>query len=176
MNTVLEQLNCGDVFRDCIGDKHIVVRKEGEKVYVLRKELLPEMMEFGESNDWRTSAIREYLHGEYLNVLKNRFGEDNILPHETNLLSLDGLKNYESIVDMVSLMTLDDYRLNRDVIGENIGCQWWLATADSTPSGCGAGYVLHIGQKGDVTYDDFFCAKGVRPFFALKSSTIVFVD
>ena len=176
MNTALNQLNCGEIFRDCTGDEYIIVRKEGEKVYVLRKELLPEVMEFGESNDWRTSAVREYLHGEYLKTLKSRFGEDSILPHETNLLSLDGLKTYESIVDVVSLMTLDDYRLHRDSIGENLGIQWWLATADSTPSGCGSGYVLHIGQKGDVAYADFFCKKGVRPYFAMKSSTVVYVD
>lgn len=126
-------------------------------------------MEFGENNDWRDSPIRKKLYEELYLKIVDELGADALVTIQTDLFSHDGLKDYGKCEDMVSLLTYDLYRNNRKNI-PNLDEWWWLATPDSTPSGCGSDYVQCVRSSGRVSYCDCdWGDKGVRPFFILKS-------
>ena len=103
---------------------------------VIRKELLEDKKKFdSNNNNWRISSIRGFLNGEYLEEIENVFGKDRIVEHTVDLLSLDGLDDYGTSNDKVSLLTIDQYRKYRKVLGENLDNLWWLLTPNSTLRG-----------------------------------------
>ena len=140
---------------------------------ILRKEVLENEMEFGSNNDWKESKIRKYLNSEYLKEIEKVFGSENIIEHEVDLFSHDGLRDYQISIDKVSLLTFDQYRNNREVIGANLDTYWWLSTPDSTPSGYGDVCVLYVCEDGRVNYLGYCWDRGVRPALTLLSSIFV---
>lgn len=171
---VLSSVKVGDI----INDKYIVLEHfEDGTTAVIRKDLLENNMEFGDSNnDWRESNVRKYLNDDYLKEIEKEFGVDNIVEHTTNLLSMDGLDDYRTCRDKVGLLDIDQYRKYRKVLGNNMDSWWWLLTPDSTPSGWSAQFVRCVGIGGDVSYFDYGFSRSVRPFCILKSSIFVSCD
>lgn len=139
---------------------------ENGNAYMLADEAVSES-DFGDNNDYRNSKIRKEL-AELSKKIIAEIGEDAIVPAEIDLFSHDGLDDYGKITDKVSLLTYDLYRNNRKNI-KPLDNWWWLATPDSTPSGCGSGNVQYVSSGGRVFYDRYFCCRAVRPFFILKS-------
>lgn len=175
----LGTLKSSTVFTDCKGDKYIVTKQAEGITYVLRKELLPDNMSFGDDNNWTSSNIRNFLNTDYLKILEERFGTENIVEHETDLFSHDGLIDYGKTLDKVALRTYDDYREQRGILEDNaFDKERWefLATPDSTPSGCGSDFVRIVYSSGSVDYGYSGDCRGVRPFFTLKSSIFVSLD
>lgn len=157
-----------------INNKYIVLEHfDDGTTAVIRKELLEEEMSFGDTNDWRSSRIRTKLNRDYLEEIENEFCKYNIVEHDVNLLSLDGLDDYGVTRDKVSLFNIDQYRKYRKVFGKNMGSWWWLLTPDSTPSGESSRYVQCVIDGGVVLCSDCDDGMGVRPFFVLKSDILV---
>lgn len=178
-SVMLGTLKPNDIFVDCKGSEYIVIKQAEGMTYALKKELLPDSMEFGEDNNWTHSNIRKFLNSYYLKSLEERFGAENIIEHETDLFSHDGLRDYGKTVDKVSLRTYDDYREQREILGDNAfdGSRWeWLSTPDSTSSGGGSRFVRVVRSDGGVGCDCSDDCDGVRPFFVLKSSIFVSLD
>ena len=125
--------------------------------------------EFGRNNNYAESYIRDDLNNSELAArLKNEFG-DRLVPITTDLLSLDGLDDYGVVDgDILAIPTIDLYRGCRRNIPK-LDDWWWLATPDSTPSGCGSGFVRFVYSDGGVCYCGCFYGRAVRPFFILKS-------
>ena len=150
---------------------------EDGRTAVLKKGLLEEM-QFGSSNSWRDSYIRLELNSTYLPSLKKKFGEENILAHTVDLLSMDGLDDYGKCQDKVSILTVDEYRRCRKALekanGAANGGWWWLCTPDSTPCGGGSSYVRLVSSSGTLVSNSASQNYAVRPFFILDSSTLVF--
>lgn len=124
-------------------------------------------MNFGDTNDWRKSPIREKLNTELAALIKKDLGKYSLKTFSVDLFSHDGLKDYERCEDAVSILTYDLYRCNRNVI--KLIDDWnWLATPDSTPSGYGAGDVRGVGSRGD--FGCGWCGRvgAVRPFCVIK--------
>lgn len=88
---------------------------------------------FGKSNDWRDSIIRENLVN-LAEKIKEEIG-DKLIPIEVDLFSHDGLDDYGTCEDLISILTYDLYRNNRKNI-KPINKWFWLRTPNSTPSGC----------------------------------------
>lgn len=171
---VLSSAQVGDI----INDKYIVLEHFADgTTAVIRKDLLDDVMEFGESNnDWRESNIRKYLNSDYLKEIEAEFGENNIVEHTTNLFSMDGLDDYGTCRDKVGLLDIDQYRKYRKILGENMDIWWWLLTPDSTPSGWSAQCVQRVDGDGAVVYCGCSYSGSVRPFYILKSSIFVSCD
>ena len=129
-------------------------------------------MEFGRNNDWRESSIRKKLNGYLFQNIKENLGADALVTIHIDLFSHDGLRDYGKCDDMVSLLTYDLYRNNRENI-KSIKDFWWLSTPDSTPSGYGSGDVRIVHSDGHVDCDWCDGCRAVRPFFILKSSIFV---
>ena len=146
----------------------IIIKKENGCTYYLLDGILKES-QFGQNNNYNQSYAKEKLNSsDLVKQLKNEFG-DRLVPINTNLLSLDGLDDYEHAEgDILSIPTLDLYRECRKNITK-IDVPWWLSTPYSTPSGCGSGGVEFVCSGGNV--DWYWCdsCRGVRPFFILRS-------
>ena len=164
-----KNLKQGDVFKDIDGDEWIFLFCETETgdAAILKKVSLIEM-KFGENNNYNGCKIDKYLCNTYLPELERKFGKDNIVEHEVDLLSLDGENDYGIIKRKVSIPTLDVYRHNKKVIKKHIDKWFWLATPDSTPSGFGSGSVSCVNGNGVVRYIWFGGSGAVRPFLFLN--------
>lgn len=173
----LSTVDGGKVIRGKTGREYIAFRQKNDgSTMLLRKDLLDEKRDFDhECNNLAVSDILNWLNTVYIKEVEEDFGAENIVPHTTDLLSLDGLADYGKTTNKMSLMTIDDYRYGRShgIIRENMSTVWFLATPDSTPSGCSSVGVHCVSSDGDVIYSGYKWCRGVRPFFALKSSILV---
>ena len=173
-NVLLSSLLPGDSFKGKNGGEYILwFFGKNRNAAVLRKDLLPNDMRFGENNNFDGSIVETYLNSTYLREIEDEFGEDNIVEHDVDLWSLDGLRDYGVIKRKVSIPTIDLYRLHRDTFGQNKPRAFWLSTPNSTPSGYGAVGVRCVDRIGDVGYDWLRYGLAVLPFFILKSSISV---
>lgn len=114
-------------------------------------------------NDWRESELREYLNDIFLKKLSDAVGEDNIIPFQRDLLSLDGQNEYGFCEDKVSLLTVDEYRKYRGLIPNTNDYWWWLITPWSTPVNEYKTSVSVVAPSGNVYYYCCSYGNGVRP-------------
>lgn len=163
-------LKAGDVFKDKDGEEYILLYflPNGNAVVFAKNSL--KSMKFGSNNNYNGCNIDKYLCEEYLPELEKKFGKNNIVEHEVDLLSLDGEDDYGKITRKVSLLTLDEYRHNKKTIKNHINEWFWLCTPDSTPNGCGSNCVQFVYSYGCVYYVWYDSCKAVRPRFVLSSS------
>ena len=161
----------GDVIKGESGTEWIVCEISAAGTTIVSKDTI-KSMEFGTSNDWRESFVRDYLNNQYMDFVRTEFGGQNIKVNERNLLSLDGYDDYGKSCDFVSILSLDEYRRFHRYIGD---CRkWnWLLTPYSTPSGIGSDCVEYVRDDGCVDCCRYDCARGVRPVLILESSTQV---
>lgn len=172
-NIDLLALKQGDVFHKNNVEYIVLEQLPDKQTVVIRKYLLENKMEFdSDNNNWKTSSIRERLNNNvdgYLREVEDAFGKDKIVTHTVDLLSLDGLDDYGTSNDKISLLTIDQYRKYRKILSENINKWWWLLTPDSTSSGSSASYVQYVRSGGFVCCGRCGCGGGVRPFFIIQS-------
>ena len=146
--------------------------KDGN-VYAVTKESLFDS-KFGETNNFKKSDILEALESEILPTLVAAVGEENILEFETDLTTLDGLKDYGTMNSKIGLPTFDFYREYTDIFEEYKLDDWyWLSTAWSTEK---RGYkygVLCVYPSCDIISDNCVNNNGVRPFCIFNSSIFV---
>lgn len=150
------------------GDEWLILKAEDQKVYCLHKNLMNEKKFDSNCNDWKESNLREFLNYDFYNRLRDGVGKENILPITTNLLSLDGQTEYGQCEDYVSLLTVDLYRENRDII-PNTGEWWWLATPWSTKCNGYETAVCVVSPRGIILNDSCDDDLAVRPFCIFDS-------
>jgi hypothetical protein len=122
------------------------------------------------SNNFATSSLLKKLQNEILTKIEDAVGADNVLEFETDLISLDGLKDYGKVKSKISLPTFDFYRENINIFNKYSPNEWWwLATPWSTPTHGYSSSVCGVSSRG--TIDGGFCDyhRGVRPFLILNS-------
>ena len=142
--------------------------KDGNLTYYFMNGIW-KRMRFGDNNNYAESDVKEKLiQSDLAKNLKDKFG-DRLVPLSLDLLSLDGLDDYGKVEgDIIGIPTIDIYRKFRKKISK-LDTYYWLATPDSTPSGCGAVTVRCVFSDARVSY--LWCDRdgGVRPFFILQS-------
>ena len=127
--------------------------------------------EFGKNNNYSQSEIRtKLLECDFVKNLKQEYGS-KLVPVTMNLTSLDGLKDYGGLIDIVGVPDIDLYRECRENIFAG-NKSYWLSTPDSTSSGYGASNVQYVNVIGSVDYNVCGWDRGVRPFFVLQSSIV----
>lgn len=120
------------------------------------------------TNNYAESELRKYLNGEFCEKLAGEVGEANILPMKRDLTALDGLKEYGSCEDKVSLISLDEYRKYRETI-PNADGWWWMVTPWSTKSNGWQYSVSVVAPDGFVGCGDCNGHDGVRPICIFSS-------
>lgn len=142
-----------------------------EKGYVCLAEKLENEMKFdSNSNDWKSSDLRNYLNGAFLEKIAVEIGEENIISFERDLLSLDGQNEYGVCEDKVSLLNVDEYRKYRNLIPNVKEYWWWLITPDSTKSNGDSRWVRVVHPSGLIVNVGCNSGLGVRPFCIFASA------
>ena len=162
-----KDLAVGDTF-ELIGLKWKIL-DIAEQGYKCIAEKLPENKKFGNNNDWKKSSIREYLNGEFYEKLVEEIGEDNIIPFERNLLSLDGQTEYGTCEDKVSIVSLDEYRQYRALL-PNEEYYWWTLTPDTTKCNWNESWIRVVCPSGSIYDFDYNDYNGVRPVCIFSSA------
>ena len=173
----LSSLSPGETF--AIGDEtFIVLEHVGDETRVISEGFAYEDERFGESADWKASRIRTLLCGEYFDKLAAIVGAENILPLSRDLTSLDGLDDYGTCEDKVSLLTAAEYAKYHKILGLNSNYPdwWWTITPASAPSNGYERGVCCVGSDGILNWDGCGYCDGVRPFLNLKSSILVLAE
>lgn len=152
------------------GIEFIKFAEENGEVTAVAKDIVFRS-EFGGNNNFAESKILERLEKEVLPKIIEAVGEENILEHEIDLTSLDGLKTYGSIKSKISITTFDFYRANVKVFDEHkVDSWWWLATPDTTPEHLNDTWCRCVSPVGVIGFNAYFSNFGVRPFLKFVSS------
>lgn len=152
---------------------------EGYTLVEAAEDLCKAAFDNGWCNDWRTAGLRKYLHEDYLPKLLESFPElkDAAVTFLRDLTADDGLKDYGTCTDTVSLLTADEYKANRDIYMDPPGTWRWLITPDSTPSGGGSSFARVVDADGTLRDNSAYVGGGrVRPALYLKSGLLVSVE
>jgi len=169
----LSELAPGEPFK--LGQHEFFVLEHlGDATAVLLKDLLHNSEKFGSNNNYNGSHVDE-LCCAFGGEIEEIVGKDNIIEHEVDLTSDDGLKDYGVIKRKMSLITANDYRRWVYVIDKHkLDKWWWLATAFSTPAHDDEDWVKCVSPSGNIDdYDRYYYNYGVRPFCILKSNIFV---
>ena len=168
----LSEVTNGKTFK--IGEvEFIKFSEKDEEVTAVAKDIAFRS-EFGKNNKFAESLILEKLNKKFLPKIAEVIGEENILEHEVDLTSLDGLKTYGSIKSKISIPTFDFYRANVKVFDEyKIDEWWWLATPDTTPEHLNDRWCRCVSPRGGIISSDYDDNYGVRPFLKFVSSIFV---
>ena len=137
---------------DYAGQSWILLENDDGRALCLSKDIIEtRAFDEGNCNNFAVASSKEYLNGAYLdNLLEDVNGPNAFLTTELDLTTDDGLKDYGTCTVTIFLLTVDQYRRNRDVI-PNADDWWWLSTAFSTKSNgyeSLARYVLADGALG----------------------------
>lgn len=174
----LSTLKSGDEFK--LGDEVFIVMEHTDKgTRVISKEFAYKEVKFGDNSNWNTSPIRRMLNNEYFEKIAAIIGgENNIISMDRDLTSLDGLDDYGTCTDKVSLLTAMEYAKYHKILGlkSNYPDWWWLITPASTPSNNYAHRVCCVSSNGILDWDVCGYAYGVRPFLNLESSISVLLN
>ena len=140
-----------------------------DKGYMCLADKLEDSMEFDErSSDWAGSQLREYLNTEFFEKISDEIGEENIITFNRDLTSLDGQTEYGECEDMVSLLTIDEYRKYRKLI-PNTNFYWWLISPWSTPCNDWNRSVSVVAPAGYFYRGNCDIGIGVRPVCIFSS-------
>ena len=173
----LSDLKPKDEFK--IGDEVFIVLEQTENgTRVIAKEFAYCDVKFGDNSDWKVSPIRKTLNNEYFKKIAAIIGEKNILTMDRDLTSLDGLDDYGTCTDKVSLLTSAEYAKYHKILGlkSNYPDWWWLITPASTPSNDYSRNVCIVSSYGILDWNDCDYSRGVRPFLTLESSISVLLN
>ncbi len=159
-------IGIGDTFE--LAGSTWMVLDINEKGYYCLANGIKDMKFDKDSNDWKSSSLRKYLNGEYLEKICDSVGSENIVSFERDLISLDGRNDYGTCEDKVSLLTFDEYRKYREVIELNE--YWWLLTPWGVKRDGYESCVAVVFPSGCIVYFNCYYDLGVRPFCIFDSS------
>ena len=161
-------LKIGDTFE--LVDLTWTILDITDEGYKCLADKLEDNMKFdAKSNDWKTSSLREYLNSVFYKKLADTIGENNIIPFESDLTSLDGQTEYGFCEDKISLLGIDEYRTYRKHI-PNANYWWWLINPYSTPCNGYKESVAVVSSSGYFSRRNCFSSSVVRPFCIFSSS------
>ena len=170
----LSDLKPKDEFK--IGDDVFIVLEQTENgTKVISKEFAYTNKVFGNCSDWKKSPVRTLLNGDYYNKIAKLVGASNIISMERDLTSLDGLDDYGTCNDKISLLSVSEYVKYHKILGfkfKYTDC-WWTITSASAPCNGYTRNVCYVNSNGVLGWNVCGCCFGVRPFLNLKSSILV---
>lgn len=161
------------------GEKWVALEHEASgRTLCLRLDLIPNKpFDENNCNNFATSSSKEWMNGPYLdNLIDAVKGPHAFLTTELDLTADDGLKDYGTCTVTIFLLTVDQYRRNRDVI-PNADDWWWLSTAFSTKSNGYKSLARLVCADGALGWSVACCGGlGLRPACYLDSDLLISVE
>lgn len=178
MKKALKTAARGTVF-PYAGEKWVVLEHDpAGRTLCLRLDLI-QNKPFDENNcnNFATSSSKEWMNGPYLdNLIDAVKGPNAFLQTELDLTADDGLKDYGTCTVTIFLLTVDQYRRNRDVI-PNADDWWWLSTAFSTKSNGYESLARYVRCDGSLGRDRAsYGYYGLRPACYLDSDLLISIE
>ena len=178
MKKALKTAARGTVF-PYAGEKWVVLEHDpAGRTLCLRLDLIPNKpFDENNCNNFATSSSKEWMNGPYLdNLIDAVKGPHAFLQTELDLTTDDGLKDYGTCTVTIFLLTVDQYRRNRDVI-PNADDWWWLSTAFSTKSNGYESLARGVRTDGALNRDyAYYGSYGLRPACYLDSDLLISVE
>lgn len=173
----LKHADRGTAF-DYAGQTWIKLEETDGRTLCLSKDITEtRAFDEGNCNNFAVASSKEYLNGAYLdNLLEDVNGPNAFLTTELDLTTDDGLKDYGTCTVTVFLLTVDQYRRNRDVI-PNADDWWWLSTAFSTKSNGYESLARYVDSDGTL-FRRYACngLVGLRPACYLDSDLLISIE
>ena len=160
---------------DYAGQSWILLENDDGRALCLSKDIIEtRAFDEGNCNNFAVASSKEYLNGAYLdNLLEDVNGPNAFLTTELDLTTDDGLKDYGTCTVTIFLLTVDQYRRNRDVI-PNADDWWWLSTAFSTKSNGYESLARYVNAGGTLNrYFAYYGYSGLRPACNLSSDLLI---
>ena len=123
----------------------------------------------GSCNNWKCSDLRKELNTDLKDKIEDELGKGALVGFERDLLSMDGQTEYGTCKDLVSLISVDEYRKYRKFL-PSTDRYWWTITPDSTPCNNDSTCLRVVSPVGNVYCSDCNDSNGVRPFCIFSSS------
>lgn len=120
-------------------------------------------------NNYAKSSLRKKLLNELLPVL----GEDNLIPHEVDLIADNGDDRYGKITDRLFILSCDEYRKYRKHVPLLPEWMWTCTPWYITDTGSGD-YVRRVGTYGRLYYDGASYSNGVAPACVFNPKNLKF--
>ena len=163
---------------DYAGQSWILLENDDGRALCLSKDIIEtRAFDEGNCNNFAVASSKEYLNGAYLdNLLEDVNGPNAFLTTELDLTTDDGLKDYGTCTVTIFLLTVDQYRRNRDVI-PNADDWWWLSTAFSTKSNGYESLARRVWNDGTLDWlHAYYGVNGLRPACYLDSDLLISMD
>lgn len=123
----------------------------------------------GSCNNWKCSDLRKELNTDLKDKIEDELGKGALVGFERDLLSMDGQTEYGTCKDLVSLISVDEYRKYRKFL-PSTDRYWWTITPDSTPCNNDSTCLRVVSPGGGIRNDSCYGSYGVRPFCIFSSS------
>ena len=123
----------------------------------------------GSCNNWKCSDLRKELNTDLKDKIEDELGKGALVGFERDLLSMDGQTEYGTCKDLVSLISVDEYRKYRKFL-PSTDRYWWTITPDSTPCNNDSTCLRVVSPGGRIYYGYYDGSIGVRPFCIFSSS------
>lgn len=120
-------------------------------------------------NNWECSNLREELNTDLKDKIEDELGKGALVGFDRDLLSMDGQTEYGTCKDLVSLISVDEYRKYRKFL-PSTDRYWWTITPDSTPCNNDSTWLRVVSPSGSINCNNYGSSDGVRPFCIFSSS------
>ena len=160
------------------GQRWVVLEHNATGTLCLTEKIVEDRaFDDGNCNDFSKSSSLRYLNGPFLDTLIDAAGcSSAFLTSELDLTTDDGLKDYGTCNVTIFLLTVDQYRRNRDVI-PNADDWWWLSTAVSTASNGYEHSARFVRADGTLYGSNAYGGRsGLRPACYLDSDLLISFD
>lgn len=161
------------------GQRWVVLEHNATGTLCLTEKIVEDCaFDYGNCNDFSKSSSLRYLNGPFLKNLHEAAGSNAgaFLRSELDLTADDGLKHYGTCNVTIFLLTVDQYRRNRDVI-PNADDWWWLSTAVSTAENGHEHSARYVAADGALNWDYAYDGNdGLRPACYLDSDLLISFD
>lgn len=172
-DTKLGDVKPGEIVK-LAGCKFIVLEQKGEATALILADVAEDDVEFSRTNNNYEGSNAEKICNDFAENLANEIGTENILMHNVDLTSNDGLKDYGVIERRASLLTADMYRKFVEILDNHkLDKYWWIATPHSTKRHENDQWTLCVSPAGYIRGVNYNYSRGVRPFCILKSNIFV---
>ena len=148
------------------GHEMIVLEQLGDTTALIRKDILPEKMAFGSTNNYIGSNVQKACEA-FADELAAAIGKENIVPHDVDLTADDGLDDFGTATGCrASLITTNMYRRFVRLLDKFKPKEWWwTATPFSIPPHDDDNWVKCVSPSGYILHDYYYGDSiGVRPF------------
>ena len=160
------------------GQRWVVLEHNATGTLCLTEKIVEDRaFDDGNCNDFSKSSSLRYLNGPFLDTLIDAAGcSSAFLTSELDLTADDGLKDYGTCTVTIFLLTVDQYRRNRDVI-PNADDWWWLSTAFSTKSNGYESLARYVDSDGTLYWGSaYYSRSGLRPACYLDSDLLISIE